>query len=176
MFALRERTDMTDERPRIINESNLDWEEKSHGQDFHARRKRLGAMAGGEQLGCSLYELPPGKKSWPYHYHTGNEEAIFVLDGNGTLRTEDEETSLEAGDYVAFPVGEEYARRVVNDSDDELRYLCFSTMREPDVSVYPDSGKFGVFAGSAPGDHEGRTLAGYFPLDAEVGYWEGEDE
>ncbi|SIR23936.1 Uncharacterized conserved protein, cupin superfamily [Haladaptatus litoreus] len=167
---------MNDERPRVVNESNLDWDEKSHGDVFQIRRKQLGAESGGEQLGCSLYELPPGKKSWPYHYHTGNEEAIFVLDGEGTLRIEDDEEALEAGDYVAFPVGEEYARRVVNDSDDELRYLCFSTMREPDVSVYPDSGKFGVFAGSAPGDHEGRTLSGYFPLDAEVDYWHGDDE
>ncbi|WP_435154737.1 cupin domain-containing protein [Haladaptatus sp. DFWS20] len=167
---------MHDQRPRVVNESALDWVEKSHGDEFHIRRKQLGAKSGGEQLGCSLYELPPGKKSWPYHYHTGNEEAIYVLDGEGTLRIENVEASLEAGDYVAFPVGEEYARRVINDSDDELRYLCFSTMREPDVSVYPDSEKIGVFAGSAPGDHEGRTLSGYFPLDSEVDYWHGDGE
>ncbi|WP_266078033.1 cupin domain-containing protein [Haladaptatus caseinilyticus] len=167
---------MNDERPRVVSESNLDWDEESHGDEFHVRRKQLGAKSGGEQLGCSLYELPPERKSWPFHYHTGNEEAIYVLAGEGTLRVEDDVETLEAGDYVAFPVGEEYARRVINDSDDELRYLCFSTMREPDVSVYPDSGKIGVFVGSAPGGHEGRTLSGYFPLDAEVGYWEGEDE
>ncbi len=58
-------------------------------------------MAGGKRLGCSLYELPPGKKSWPYHYHTGNEEAIFVLEGGGG-----DERTLESGDYAAFPVGE----------------------------------------------------------------------
>ncbi|WP_049969985.1 cupin domain-containing protein [Haladaptatus cibarius] len=167
---------MNDERPRVVNESNLDWNEESHGDEFQIRRKQLGTESGGEQLGCSLYELPPGKKSWPYHYHTGNEEAIFVLDGSGTLRIEDDGKALEAGDYVALPVGEEYARRVINDSDDELRYLCFSTMREPDVSVYPDSGKIGVFAGSAPGDHEGRTLSGYFPLDAEVDYCHGDEK
>ena len=167
---------MTDGRPQIVNESALDWDEQSHGTDFQIRRKQLGGAAGGERLGCSLYELPPGKKSWPYHYHTGNEEAIFVLDGEGTLRIENDERNLEADDYVAFPVGEEYARRVINDSEATLRYLCFSTMREPDVSVYPDSGKMGVFAGTAPGKHEGRTLSGYFPLDGEVDYWRGEDE
>ncbi|GAA0229066.1 cupin domain-containing protein [Haladaptatus pallidirubidus] len=166
---------MNDERPRVVNERTLDWEEKSRGEEFHIRRKQLGAESRGERLGCSLYELPPGKKAWPYHYHTGNEEAIYVLDGSGTLRIEDHETSLEAGDYVAFPVGEEYARRVINDSDSALRYLCVSTMREPDIAVYPDSGKVGLFVGAAPGGHEGRTLSGYFPLDAEVDYWEGED-
>ncbi len=167
---------MHGEQPRVVNESNLDWDDLSHGEHVQMRRKQLGAESGGERLGCSLYELPPGTKSWPYHYHTGNEEAIFVLAGAGLLRTEGGETSLESGDYVAFPVGEEYARRVVNDSDDALRYLCVSTMHEPDIAVYPDSEKFGVFAGSAPGDHEERTLSGYFPLDAEVDYWEGEDE
>lgn len=50
------------------------------------RRKQLGNAAGGEQLGCSLYEMPPGQESWPYHYHTANEEAMYVLAGRGTLR------------------------------------------------------------------------------------------
>jgi len=167
---------MSDEQSQIVNESALDWDEKSHGADFHIRRKQLAAAAGGEKLGCSLYELPPGKKSWPYHYHTGNEEAIFVLDGEGTLRIGDDETELESGDYVALPVGEASGHRVINGSEESLRYLCFSTMREPDVSMYPDSGKMGVFVGSAPGDHEGRTMSGYFPLDSDVDYWVGEDE
>ena len=51
---------MTDERPRIINESALDRDEESHGFTS-IRRKQLGGMAGGERLGCSLYELPPAR-------------------------------------------------------------------------------------------------------------------
>jgi hypothetical protein len=57
-----------------------------------------------------------------------------------------------------------------------LRYLCFSTMIEPDVMVYPDSGKIGLFAGSAPGGpKEKRTLSKFLRSDAEIGYYEGEE-
>ena len=49
-----------------------------------------------------------------------------------------------------------------------------STMREPDVTVYPDSEKFGVYVGAPPGDDGDRSLEGYYPMDADVDYWHGE--
>ena len=68
-----------------INESDLDWDEHE-GVDGDFRQKQLGAAAGSERLGCSLYELPPGAQPWSYHYHAANEEALYVLSGTGTLR------------------------------------------------------------------------------------------
>ncbi|MFB6154359.1 MAG: cupin domain-containing protein [Haloferacaceae archaeon] len=155
------------------NASDLDWHRTEHGETAF-RRKRLSRAAGGETVGCSLYELPAGKSSWPYHYHEGNEEALFVLSGAGRLRTLEGEEPLVAGDYVALPAGEEGGHRVVNEGGEPLRYLAVSTMREPDVTVYPDSGKIGVFAGSPPGGSGERTVSGFFPMDSEVGYWDGE--
>ena len=58
----------------IVNEDDLEWTELEH-EKTRFRRKQLGEATGGEQLGCSLYELPSGHRSWPYHYHTANEEA-----------------------------------------------------------------------------------------------------
>lgn len=84
-----------------INESDLEWTELDRG-DARFRRKKLGD-AGGDRLGCSLYELPPGARAWPYHYHTGNEEALYVLSGAGELRLDGDRYALEPGDYVAFP-------------------------------------------------------------------------
>ncbi|SEA21209.1 Cupin domain-containing protein [Haloplanus vescus] len=153
-----------------VNEAELDWETVDHDETGF-RRKRLAAAAGGERLGCSLYELPPGERSWPFHYHTGNEEALYVLAGTGQLRTADGVEELEAGAYVAMPAGEAGAHRVSNDGDETLRYLAVSTMDDPDVTVYPDSGKIGVFAGSPPGSTESRTVAGYYRRDDEVDYW-----
>lgn len=147
---------------------------ESGGTEF--RRKQLGEAAGGDRLGCSLYEIPAGKRSWPYHYHTRNEEALFVLAGSGTLRLDGETVPLGAGDYVALPADETGAHRVVNDGDGSLRYLAVSTMDEPEVTVYPDSGKLGVFVGSPPGGRDERSLHGYYRIDDAVDYWEGEDE
>lgn len=76
---------------------------------------------------------------------------------------------------MALPVGEERAHQMTNTSDGVLRHLCFSTMTEPEVGFYPDSGKYVVFAGSAPGGpKEKRTLSKFLRGDAEAGYWEGE--
>ncbi|MFC3478284.1 cupin domain-containing protein [Halobacterium litoreum] len=155
----------------IANESDVEWTDIDEG-DARMRRKQLGEAVAGEELGCSLYELPAGAKSWPYHYHTGNEEAIYVLVGEGMLRLAGESHSLSEGDYVALPADESGAHRVVNDSEGVLRYLAVSTMNDPDVTVYPDSGKLGVFAGSAPGGRDGRTLDGYYRRDGDVDYWE----
>jgi uncharacterized cupin superfamily protein len=138
-------------------------------------RRQLGTAAGGDRIGCSLYEIPPGRRSWPYHYHTGNEEAIFVLSGAGSLRLDGETLALAEGDYVALPADERGAHRIENDSDESLVYLAVSTMDEPDVTVYPDSGKFGVFVGSPPGGRDARSLSGYFRLDDAVDYWADEE-
>ncbi|MDS0297456.1 cupin domain-containing protein [Halogeometricum sp. S1BR25-6] len=158
--------------PRI-SESDLEWSETAHGETSF-KRKKLGSAAGAERLGASLYELPPGAASWPYHYHTGNEEAAYVLSGTGTLRTPDGEEAVRAGDFLAFPADPSGAHRLRNDGDEPLRYLAVSTMRDPDVTVYPDSEKVGVFAGAPPGGDGERVVSGYFERDDAVDYWEGE--
>jgi uncharacterized cupin superfamily protein len=160
--------------PRVVGDGDLEWSEHSHGEKFGSRRKQLGS-SGGEKLGCSLYEVPPGRRAWPYHYHLANEEAIYVLEGSGTLRIGGEEIRVSKGDYVALPARAQAAHQLVNDSGAVLRYLCFSTMVEPDVMVYPDSGKIGIFGGAAPGgSKEKRTFSKFLREEAEVSYYEGE--
>ncbi|WP_227379604.1 cupin domain-containing protein [Haladaptatus halobius] len=102
------------------------------------RYVRLGREAGGTHLGCTLEDIPPGGRPSTYHYHLANEEAVYVIDGTGTLRTPEAEHEIKSGDYVAFPAGEAGAHAVENTSNDLLRCLFFSTMREPDITVYPD--------------------------------------
>jgi hypothetical protein len=62
--------------PNVVGDRDVEWSEQYHGEKFGYRRKSLGSAAGGEKLGCSLYEVPPGRRAWPYHYHLANEEAI----------------------------------------------------------------------------------------------------
>ena len=47
---------------------------------------RVGPLVGGEQLGLSVYELPPGQGICPYHYENAEEEWLIVLVGRPTLR------------------------------------------------------------------------------------------
>ncbi|WP_276256875.1 cupin domain-containing protein [Halomontanus rarus] len=158
-----------------VDAEDVKWTTLEEGETVF-KRKQLGEAAGGDRIGCSLYEIPPGKRSWPYHYHTANEEALFVLSGCGTLRIDGEATTLSEGEYVALPADERGAHRVINDSDEPLSYLVLSTMDEPDVTVYPDSDKFGVYVGAPPGGRSERTLDGYYRRGDSVDYWEGETE
>jgi uncharacterized cupin superfamily protein len=164
------------DHPNVVGDADQEWDEQSRGEKFGYRRKQLGSAAGGEKLGCSLYEVPPGRRAWPYHYHLANEEAIYVLEGSGTLRIGGEEVQVSKGDYVTLPARAEASHQLINSSDAVLKYLCFSTMVEPDVMVYPDSGKVGIFGGAAPGGpKEERTFSKFLREDAEVGYYEGEE-
>jgi uncharacterized cupin superfamily protein len=159
----------------VVAASDLDWTEHDPPREGHRfRRKQLGAAAGGDDLGASLYEVPPGERPWLSHYHTGNEEAIYVLAGEGTvtLGPDRAEHPLSPGDYVALPAGEAGYHDVVA-GESTLRYLMVSTMDEPDVTVYPDDGKVGLYAGAAPGgDSEARTLSTYLDAGSRVDYWE----
>lgn len=154
---------------------DLEWEHTERGE-VAFRRKRLAGETVDDDLGCSLYEIPPGKRGWPYHFHTGNAEAIYVLSGTGELRgPDDERERLEPGVYAAFPAGPEGAHQLRNTGEESLRYLAMSTMNEPDVLRYPDSDKVGVMAGEPPGgDTDARLLDRYFRMDDAVDYWADE--
>jgi len=134
---------------------------------FAFRRKRLGAAAGAKGLGVSWFEIPPGKKAFPFHYHLANDEAVFVLEGEGVLRSGDTEVPLRAGDYIAFAPGPP-GHQILNRSQGPLRYLAMSTLREPEVAVYPDSKKVGLLARSH------GMMSVHRQGDA-VDYYEGEE-
>lgn len=158
----------------IVNINNLDWQSSEH-DDFTYQDKWLAVVTGGEKLGASLYKLMPGKKAFPYHYHYANEEAIFILEGSGTLRLNNKMISITQGDYIALPVGPDFAHQIINTSESQLVFLCFSTMNHPDVVEYPDSNKVGVTAGIAPGgDTEKVLLKARFRKQDAVDYFDGE--
>jgi uncharacterized cupin superfamily protein len=116
------------------------------GDPIAATMKQLGAATGGGMLGCTYYEVPPGRSGFPYHFHCVNEEALFVLEGQATLRLGSEEVPVRAGDYVALPVGPGSAHQLRNTGAAPLRYLCLSTLQPTEVAVYPDMGTLGVMA------------------------------
>jgi uncharacterized cupin superfamily protein len=63
---------------------------------------------------------------------------------------------------------------VINTTSDESRILMISTMVEPEIAEYPDTGKVGIFAGRAPGDSGHASLRKYLDASAERDYFDGE--
>ncbi len=134
---------------------------------YNAGYLRLGPLIGAERLGATIYELATGQSICPYHYEYGNEEWLIVLAGAPVLRTPEGERELGRGDVACFLEGPAGAHKVTNRRAEPARVLMLSTKRNPDVSVYPDSDKIGVF----PGNEDDRVI---LPRAAGVDYWEGE--
>ena len=145
----------------VVNLFDTEAGDELDRDGFRFRGRALGELLGAENLGCGLYDVPPGEQLWPYHWHTSREEWLLVVAGTPTLRAPDGERELRAGDLVAFPQGERGAHTLYNRAESSARVAMFSTL-EPSASVYPDSGKV-----SGPGGLVFRSG------DA-VDYWDGE--
>ncbi|HLJ02887.1 MAG TPA: cupin domain-containing protein [Solirubrobacteraceae bacterium] len=144
----------------------LPVEQERPGYAWRARRG-LGGEFGLQWLGASVYELPDGQWTFPYHYHHGVEEWLYVVSGAPTLRDPSGERALSPGDIVGFPSGPDGAHSVRGPG----RVVMFSGVAAggtPSVSVYPDSDKLGT---RPPGG--GPDLLNFPRRDA-VDYWDGE--
>jgi uncharacterized cupin superfamily protein len=139
------------------------WEGGNDRPGYTTRRMRIA----GDMLGLSIYELPPGQKSFPYHQHHANEELLIVHEGEPTLRSPDGERALARGDAIVFRRGPEGAHQLRNDTGKPARVAVASTLMAPEVVEYLDSAKAGV---------SGPTLdRGMFLRSTAVDYWEGEE-
>jgi uncharacterized cupin superfamily protein len=160
----------------VIRLQELSLLTQSHGEAFEARIASVAAPVGAKRLGARYVEVPPGKKAWPYHAHHGNDELFVILGGAGRLRFGGEEYAVSQGDVVVCRAGGvETAHQLLAEGGEPLRYLAVSSMLEPDVLEYPDSGKVAIFVGSAPGgDKAERRFELNVMKDSAVDYWEGE--
>jgi len=164
--------------PHVVHVDEVEPMDVKKGS-FEFRRRRLGAAAGAVALGCSHFELPPGKTAFPFHFHTNIEEAIYVLEGKGTARMGDASVEVRAGDYLAMPAGPAAPHALTNTGTTPLRYLALSSPATPiniDVVAYPDSKKVAYAAGVDP--QKGLRSAWLFKLIKEdqpsVDYYDDE--
>jgi uncharacterized cupin superfamily protein len=155
----------------VISFLEPEFDEPREREGFRCRRARIGRQAGSERLGASLWAVPAGQAAYPYHWHYTEEELIVVLEGGPLLRTPGGERRLARGEVVSFPRGDRGAHQVINDTGEEVRFLALSTQGEPDVVMYPESDKVGVFERRP----EGGGLYKLFRLEDEVDYWQGEE-
>jgi uncharacterized cupin superfamily protein len=163
--------------PSVVNVTELEGQTLSKGTRFGATRRSLGHAAGATKIGCTHYEVPPGKTAFPFHYHCVNDEALYVLEGEGTLRMGDAKVAIRAGDWINVPTGPAHAHQLINSGTTTLKYLCMSTLSSAEIAVYPDSKKVGAMAGASygqaiKGELWTRTLA---REGTSLDYYDGED-
>jgi uncharacterized cupin superfamily protein len=104
----------------------------------HAReRTKLGDAAGLTQFGVNLLRLPPGAWSSQRHWHTGEDEFVYVLAGEVVLVTDGGDEVLRAGDAAGFPANDLDGHCLQNRSDRDATVLEVGTRMKGSVAYYP---------------------------------------
>jgi uncharacterized cupin superfamily protein len=101
-------------------------------------KRQLGKALGLEKFGVNLTTLPPGKESSMRHWHTHEEEFVYVLEGEVVLRTDGGEQVLRAGCCAGFPAGAQDGHQLINRSNQPAIYLEVGTSDGADQVFYPD--------------------------------------
>jgi len=101
-------------------------------------KRRLGDACGLTRFGVNLVTLPPGGQSALRHYHTREDEFVYVLEGEVVLVTNQGEQTLRAGDCAGYPAGKADAHHFINRSDAPARYLEVGNRDPDDTAFYPD--------------------------------------
>ncbi|HEX4388306.1 MAG TPA: cupin domain-containing protein [Steroidobacteraceae bacterium] len=101
--------------------------------------RRLGEALGLTRIGISLATLEPGKESSMRHWHTLEDEFVYVLEGEVLLRTGAGEQPLTAGMCAGFPAGSRDGHQLVNRGARTARYLVVSNRDPQDLAHYSDA-------------------------------------
>jgi len=144
---------------RRVNILAPELDRASEREGYRWRAARLGGSIGAEKIGATLYEVPDGDRTFPYHLHHGMEEWLVVVSGTPTVRTPAGERSLRPGDVLCFPPGPDGAHQVRGPGT----VLLLSASGSPETTEYADSGKVGA-----------RPPGKIFRLADAADYWEGE--
>jgi uncharacterized cupin superfamily protein len=101
-------------------------------------KRRLGDHFGLTNFGVNMVTLEPGCWSSQRHWHTRQDEFIYVISGILTLVTDDGEQELGPGSIAGFKAGTENAHHLVNKSDADATYLEVGDRTKGDIGEYPD--------------------------------------
>jgi uncharacterized cupin superfamily protein len=147
--------------PTILHLDSVPVTGREHGRVFNTRRD-FGDNMGAETTGLGHLVVPPGKRSYPMHCHSAEEEMFVVLEGDGFLLLGDERHAVRPGHVISRPAGTGVSH-AFEAGDEELAFLAYGTREPNDIAYYPDSSKVS-FRGV-------NLIARVEALD----YWDGEE-
>ena len=101
-------------------------------------KRRLGDACGLTRFGVNLVTLGPGGQSALRHWHTLEDEFVYVLTGEVVLVTNDGEQTVKAGMCAGYPAGQKDAHHFINRSAVAATYLEIGNRAEGDNAFYPD--------------------------------------
>jgi uncharacterized cupin superfamily protein len=136
---------MTNQRPApALDSKDLPGRQSSgYPEPFRAAvaariKRALGDPFGLTQFGVNLVELPPGCWSSQRHWHSHEDELVYVVSGELVLVTDAGETRMRAGMVAGFPAGRQDGHHLINRSDAPATYLEIGSRIPADRAVYSD--------------------------------------
>jgi uncharacterized cupin superfamily protein len=129
--------------PALDPQDVLPRTDSGYPEPFRSRvlpreKRSLGDALGLAKFGVNLTTLPPGKESSMRHWHSHEEEFVFVLEGEVVLCTDAGEQTLVAGTCAGFKAGAKDGHQLVNRGSRPAVYLEVGTRDDADTAVYPD--------------------------------------
>jgi uncharacterized cupin superfamily protein len=145
----------------IVSVGDVEGIRRTHTRVDRTRRM-ISRAAGSVDTGLQHVVVAPGCESTAQHCHSLEEEIFVILDGDGVLVLDQDETPVRPGNVVSRPPGTGVAH-MFRAGDRGLTYLAYGTRDPGDVCYYPRSNKI-AFRGVG-------VIARLEQLD----YWDGED-
>ncbi|HEY6577793.1 MAG TPA: cupin domain-containing protein [Rhizomicrobium sp.] len=129
--------------PKIDIDSVPERKGSGYPAPFHLKagervRKALGNAGGLGDLGVNLLHLPPGAWSSQRHWHSAEDEFVWILSGEVALVTDEGEQILREGDCAAFPKDQPNGHHLINKTAAMAMVLEIGTRSSDDVCEYPD--------------------------------------
>ncbi len=122
----------------VAPRSSSGYPEPFRSRVLPREKRALGDALGLTKIGVNLTTLLPGKESSMRHFHTREDELVFVVEGEVVLRTDEGEQILTAGTCAGFPAGARNGHHLLNRTDRPARYLEISNRDPEDGAEYPD--------------------------------------
>lgn len=105
------------------------------------RTLHLSVAGGLTQFGAYLDTLEPGAWSSHRHWHSAEDEFLYLLSGTASLRDDSGMTDLLPGDAVCWPHGQPNGHQLTNRGDVPARWLIVGSRAKGDICSYPDDGR-----------------------------------
>ena len=99
---------------------------------------RVGDEGGLTQFGANIVILAPGGKSSLRHWHEQQDEFVMEISGRCTLIDDSGRHPMQPGDCAAFKAGDGNGHQLVNDTDEEARFLVIGTRTPTETAWYSD--------------------------------------
>ena len=119
-----------------IEEASIRGKIWYEGTDREILGKALCDLGGKSKIGVGLLELASGCNTLPSHYHTHEEEHLFVLSGVAVLHLGLETFELAGGSYIHFPAQQEIFHHLENNSAEPFRYIMIGERNSEDKVIY----------------------------------------